>query len=113
MLKRLSSKRVRLSMIKNRYPIRLVFAISAVGIYLMSDQNFALEEGDKVRELAVLTTETSKIVKNGCYLTGSASALVGSIWAVAAQNLKVAITAAAVTLVAFKAPAFFSGTLCI
>ena len=101
------------SWLKNRYPVPLIFAISAVGIYLCSGQSFALEEGDKVKELAVLTTETSKIVKNGCYLTGSASALIGSIWSVAAQNLKVAITAAAVTLVAFKAPAFFSGTLLI
>ena len=97
----------------NAQKMSALFAISVLGLYLYSGQSFGLEESDKVRELAALTTETSKIVKNGCYITGSVSALVGSIWAVAAQNIKVAVTAAAVTLVDFKAPAFFSGTLLI
>jgi len=97
----------------NSQMISVLFAISSLGLYFYSGQSFGLEESDKVRELAVLTTETSKIVKNGCYLTGSVSALVGSIWAVSAQSIKVGVAAIAVTLLAFKSPAFFSGTLLI
>ncbi len=86
---------------------------SAALLFLYSGHLLALEEGDRVRELAGLTTETSKIVKNGCYIAGSASALVGAIWSVASQSLKVAASSAAITIVALKAAGFFAGTLFI
>ncbi len=84
-----------------------------VVLFLYSGHLLALEEGDKVRELAGLTAETSKIVKNGCYIAGSASALVGAIWSVASQSLKVAASSAAITIIALKAAGFFAGTLFI
>ena len=85
----------------------------ALLLYGYSEMGFALAEGDKVKELAGLTDETQKIVKTGCYIAGSASALVGAIWAVASQSLKVAASSAAVTIIALKAAGFFSGTLFI
>ena len=90
----------------------LIMSTAAL-LFLYSGQLLALEEGDRVRELAGLTTETSKIVKNGCYIAGSASALVGAIWSVASQSLKVAASSAAITIVALKAAGFFAGTLFI
>lgn len=73
----------------------------------------ALQKVDTVEELTKLTEETQKIVKNGCYIAGCASALVGTIWAVASQNLKVAASSTAVTVIALKAASFFSGTVLI
>ena len=78
-----------------------------------SATSFALAASDKVTELATLTAETTKIVKNGCFIAGSASALVGAIWSVASQSLKVAASSAAVTIISLKAATFFSGTLLI
>lgn len=86
---------------------------AGLALLIFSGQLFALEEGDKVKELAGLTAETSKIVKNGCYIAGSASALVGAIWSVASQSLKVAASSAAITIVALKAAGFFAGTVLI
>jgi hypothetical protein len=96
-------------------PALLIALMMSAGtlLFLYSGHLLALEEGDKVRELAGLTTETSKIVKNGCYIAGSASALVGAIWSVASQSLKVAASSAAITIVALKAAGFFAGTLVI
>lgn len=82
-------------------------------LFLQSGELSALEEGDKVKELAGLTAEASKLVKNGCYIAGTASALVGAIWSVASQSLKVAASSAAITIVALKAAGFFAGTLLI
>ncbi len=83
-------------------------------LYLLSfDCEAALQEGDKVAELKTLADETQKIVKTGCYIAGSASALVGTIAAVASQNLKVAVSSGVITIVAFKATSFFSGTMLI
>ena len=91
----------------------LATGLCLIALCVYSDCSVALAESDKVAELAGLTAETSKIVKNGCYIAGSASALVGSIWAVASQSLKVAASSAAVTIIALKAATFFSGTLLI
>lgn len=82
-------------------------------LFLQSGEVSALEESDKVKELAGLTAETNKLVKNGCYIAGSASALVGAIWSVASQSLKVAASSAAITIIALKAAGFFAGTLLI
>lgn len=82
-------------------------------LYGYGELGFALETSDKVKELTGLTEETSKIVKNGCYIAGSASALVGAIWAVASQSLKVAASSAAITIIALKSAGFFAGTLFI
>ncbi len=91
-----------------------MFSVLVLILYVLSFQcQAALADTDRVAELKTLTTETQKIVKNGCYIAGSASALVGTIWAVASQNLKVAASSAAITVVALKAASFFSGTLLI
>lgn len=87
--------------------------LGMLALTLIAEPSFALEESDKVAELAALTTETAKIVKNGCYIAGSASALVGAIWSVASQNLKVAASSAVITIISLKAATFFSGTLLI
>ena len=84
-----------------------------LALILIADPSLALPDGDTVAELKVLTTETSKIVKNGCYIAGSASALVGAIWAVASQSLKVAASSAAITIVSLKAASFFATALLI
>lgn len=92
----------------------LMFSALVLVLYVLSFECFAaLEAGDTVKELETLTKETQKMVKNGCYIAGSASALVGTIWAVASQNLKVAASSAAITVIALKAASFFSGTLVI
>lgn len=104
---------------KNGLSTRLAFEGLMVGglvwiLYFFSfDCVAALQEGDKVAELKTLTEEMQKIVKTGCYLAGSASALVGTIAAVGSQNLKVAISSGVITIVAFKATSFFSGTMLI
>lgn len=87
----------------------------AFGLFCLSytASLFAFTQSEGVAELKVLTEETAKIVKNGCYIAGSASALVGAIWAVASQSLKVAASSAAVTIVALKAASFFATTLLI
>ncbi len=86
---------------------------TAIAFCAYSGLSFGLDASDQVKELAGLTAETSKIVKNGCYIAGSASALVGAIWAVASQSLKVAASSAAITIVSLKAATFFTGTLLI
>jgi hypothetical protein len=97
----------------NHSALHAALTMSVLFLLFYSGHLLALEEGDKVRELAGLTAETSKIVKNGCYIAGSASALVGAIWSVASQSLKVAASSAAITIVALKAAGFFAGTLFI
>lgn len=94
----------------------LEFAITIVfGFFCLSYTTslFAFTQSEGVAELKVLTEETAKIVKNGCYIAGSASALVGAVWAVASQSLKVAASSAAVTIVVLKAASFFATTLLI
>ena len=91
----------------------LLTIVSAFGFYIYSGESFALQEQDKVAEIATLTTDVSKLAKNGCYITGCASALIGAVWSVAQQSLKVFGVAAAVTLLAFKAPSFFTSALLI
>ena len=92
-------------------PTLSVLAMIVLSLYAAT--SLALAETDKVIELVKLTEETSKIVKNGCFIAGSASALVGAIWSVASQSLKVAASSAAITIVSLKAATFFSTTLLI
>ena len=87
--------------------------VSFMLFYFYTGETFALNEADKVAEIATLTTDVTKIAKNGCYITGCASALIGSVWAVAQQSLKVFGVAAGVTLLAFKAPSFFTSAMLI
>ena len=91
----------------------LLTTLGAIGFYFYSGDSYALVETDKVAEIATLTTEVTKIAKNGCYITGCASALIGAIFAVAQQSLKIFGVAAAVTLLAFKAPSFFTSAMLI
>ena len=96
------------------YQIKLVLKfLSGMMIVCYANELFALQESDKVAEIAALTADVTKIVKNGCYITGCASALIGSVWAVAQQSLKVFGAAAGVTLLAFKAPTFFTSAMLI
>ena len=85
--------------------------IGVMSVYLYLNEASALDQADRVAEIATLTTDVTKIAKNGCYITGCASALIGSVWAVAQQSLKVFGVAAGVTLLAFKAPSFFTSAL--
>jgi len=80
---------------------------------LFAGESFALNAQDQVAEINELTAHVTKLAKNGCYITGTASALIGSIFAVAQQSLKIFGVAAAVTLLAFKAPAFFTSAMLI
>ncbi len=95
------------------YLLPTLSVLGVLALTLVSDPSLALPDTDTVAELKVLTTETSKIVKNGCYIAGSASALVGAIWAVASQSLKVAASSAAITIVSLKAASFFATALLI
>lgn len=97
--------------LKNFLP-KLAIVIGFI-IYFYMGETFALQENDKVAEIATLTAEVTKLAKNGCYITGCASALIGAIFAVAQQSLKIFGVAAAVTLLAFKAPSFFTSALLI
>jgi len=92
---------------------QILSMLSSLIIFCYANELFALQETDKVAEIAVLTQDVTKIVKNGCYITGCASALIGSVWAVAQQSLKVFGSAAGVTLLAFKAPSFFTSAMLI
>ncbi len=95
------------------YWVPTLSVLALFALTLVADSSLAWDEAQGVEELKVLTKETSKIVKNGCYIAGSASALVGSIWAVASQSLKVAASSAAVTIVSLKAATFFATALLI
>ena len=95
------------------YLVPTLSVLALLALMLVSDPSLALPEADTVAELKNLTLETSKIVKNGCYIAGSASALVGAIWAVASQNLKIAASSAVVTIIALKAASFFATALLI
>jgi uncharacterized membrane protein len=99
----------------DHYPFLFsVAAISiAISLCLVAGESAALAQGDQVAEINELTTHVTKLAKNGCYITGTASALIGSIFAVAQQSLKIFGVAAAVTLLAFKAPAFFTSAMLI
>jgi hypothetical protein len=104
----------RQGVLNQKHIVSMALALSFIVLCLYSDFTIAaLVETDKVAELKALTTETGKIVKNGCYIAGSVSALVAAVSMVASQNLKVATSSAAVTLIAFKAATFLSGTLLI
>ena len=92
---------------------RSALIMSFIIFYFYMGEALALQEGDRVAEIASLTTDVTKIAKNGCYITGCASALIGSVWAVAQQSLKVFGVAAGVTLLAFKAPSFFTSAMLI
>ena len=104
---------MRCHQIKNTWVVQLLKAVSGMMMVCYANELFALQEGDKVAEIAVLTQDVTKIVKNGCYITGCASALIGSIWAVAQQSLKMFGATAGVTLLAFKAPTFFTSAMLI
>lgn len=91
----------------------LLTTLGAMSLFLFAGESAALAEGDRVAEINELTTHVAKLAKNGCYITGTASALIGSIFAVAQQSLKIFGVAAAVTLLAFKAPAFFTSAMLI
>jgi hypothetical protein len=98
----------------NNVPITSLFiTLGAFTLYFYSPDSFALAETDKVAEINELTLHVTKLAKNGCYITGCASALIGSIFAVAQQSLKIFGVASAVTLLAFKAPAFFTSAMLI
>ena len=98
---------------KNAPIFSLFITLGAFALYCYSGDSFALAETDKVAEINELTLHVTKLVKNGCYITGCASALIGSIFAVAQQSLKIFGVASAVTLLAFKAPAFFTSAMLI
>lgn len=91
----------------------LLTTLSTMSLFLFAGESAALAQGDQVAEISELTTHVTKLAKNGCYITGTASALIGSIFAVAQQSLKIFGVAAAVTLLAFKAPAFFTSAMLI
>ncbi len=95
------------------YLVPTLAVLAVLALTLVADPSLAWDESQGVAELKVLTKETSKIVKNGCYIAGSASALVGTIWSVASQSLKVAASSAAITIISLKAASFFATTLLI
>ena len=94
--------------IKNKKIIPAFVCASVIGMTLFAPEIFALSNEDQVAELVPLTAEVSKLSKNACYIIGSASAAIGTLWSVAAQNLKIFAASAAITILAFKAPSFFS-----
>jgi len=98
---------------KNVPVVSFFITLGAFVLYFYSPDSFALAETDKVAEINELTLHVTKLAKNGCYITGCASALIGSIFAVAQQSLKIFGVASAVTLLAFKAPAFFTSAMLI
>jgi len=91
----------------------LLTLLSASCLCLFAGESAALGAQDHVAEIAELTTQVTKIAKNGCHIAGCASALIGAIFAVAQQSLKIFGVAAAVTLLAFKAPTFFTSAMLI
>ncbi len=97
----------------NCYPGPSVMLAVGVFLCLAAGQSLALGAQDQVAEIAELTTQVTKIAKNGCYIAGCASALVGAIFAVAQQSLKIFGVTVAVTLLAFKAPTFFTSAMLI
>lgn len=91
-----------------------MFSGLILALYVLSFECQAvLAPADKVKELATLTTEVEKIVKNGCFIAGCASALVGTVYAVASQSIKIAVSSGVICLIAFRAHSFFSGSLVI
>lgn len=96
--------------IQNPNILSVITGVVACGVIIYAPETFALSEGNKVAELKTLTDETSKIVKNFSYLVGLGSIGTGLYSMVASQNLKVAATAAVITLAAFKGPDFFTTT---
>lgn len=97
----------------NRHLLSIIAASVACGIAIYAPETFALSDGNKVAELKTLTDETSKIVRNFSHLVGLGSIGVGLFAMVQSQNLKVAATAAVITLAAFKGPDFFTTTTLI
>jgi hypothetical protein len=93
--------------------ITIATLMAAGGIFSYAPEVLALSEGNRVAELKTLTEETSKIVKNFSHLVGLGSVGVGLFAMVQSQNLKVAATAAVITLAAFKGPDFFTTTALI
>lgn len=93
--------------------ISFLSVTAACSICFYAPETFALSEGNRVAELKTLTEETSKIVKNFSYLIGVGSVATGLFAMVQSQNLKVAATAAVITLAAFKGPDFFTTTALI
>lgn len=93
------------------FAVTAAIALTAFSLY--APETFALNSADQVKELETLTQEVGKITKVACYVIGTASAGIGTLWAVAAQSLKVGVSSAAVTLLAFKSPAFFAQSMII
>lgn len=102
-----------IKVIDNPTFLTIASLMTAGSICLYAPEVFALSEGNRVAELKTLTEETSKIVKNFSHLVGLGSVGVGLFAMVQSQNLKVAATAAIVTLAAFKGPDFFTTTALI
>lgn len=99
--------------LKNKNFIPAFVCTSVIGMALFAPEIFALSHEDQVAELVPLTAEVSKLSKNACYIIGSASAAIGTLWSVAAQNLKIFAASAAITILAFKAPSFFTTAMLI
>lgn len=93
--------------------VSVLSLVAAGSVFLYTPEVLALSEGNRVAELKTLTEETSKIVKNFSHLVGLGSVGVGLFAMVQSQNLKVAATAAVITLAAFKGPDFFTTTALI
>lgn len=111
LFKNIYEKTVKLS--ENATFLSIASLMAAGSVFLYAPEVLALSEGNRVAELKTLTEETSKIVKNFSYLIGTGSVGVGLFAMVQSQNLKVAATAAIVTLAAFKGPDFFTTTALI
>lgn len=95
----------------NLASVLLPLTITALAIY--TPETFALNSSDQIAELKPLTEEVGKLTKVACYIIGTASAGIGTLWSVAAQSLKVAAGSGAVTILAFKAPVFFAQSMII
>lgn len=97
----------------SRYATLTLSALAFFGLILYGPETFALNDQDRLAELATLTTEVGKLTKTGCYIAGGVSSLVGLAWSIAAQNLKILAASAVITVFAFKAPALFTSTMLI
>jgi hypothetical protein len=97
----------------SRYATLTLSALAFLGLILYGPETFALNDQDRLAELATLTTEVGKLTKTGCYIAGGVSSLVGLAWSIAAQNLKILAASAVITVFAFKAPALFTSTMLI
>jgi hypothetical protein len=96
-----------------RYVALSIPILLFLGLILYGPETFALNEQDRLAELTTLTTEVGKLTKTGCYIAGGVSSLMGLVWSIAAQNLKILAASAVITVFAFKAPTLFTSTMLI